>query len=308
METLNIAVITHTYPSEGSHAGAFTQARVELYRNMGHEVDLFVRGTKEPSDPRNYDVVAAHYPLPEYVIPTARRFLPRTPIVAYLHGSEAIARGVQDFHPYRIKARWQLKRFLRECQASVTESRWMQRQIRKYLGVTAIIIPNPVDPSLFPLMLHPTRKGLCLRGRGWKYGTNLLETILPSLAARGIIVDNLDPVYSRLELPALLANYGFFVMPSRLEGQGVMACEAAATGMPVVATNVGGIPEFIIDNESTLYPPSTPTELGRSIVDMWGKLPLDEERRAGIRESILSVCGPEVTVARDIELFRSLTW
>ncbi|MFQ5908408.1 MAG: glycosyltransferase family 4 protein [Thermoplasmata archaeon] len=307
METLEIAVITHTYPSEGIHAGAFTQARVELYREMGHAVDLFVRGTEEPSSPRNYDVVAAHYPLPEYVIPTARRFLPGTPVVAYLHGSEAITRGVRDFHPYRMKSRWQLKRFLRECQASVTESRWMQQEIRKYLGVTAEVIPNPVDPSLFPLMLHSTRKGLCLRGRGWKYGTDLLETILPSLADRDIIVDNLDPVYSRLELPKLLANYGFFVLPSRMEGQGVMACEAAATGMPVVATNVGGIPEFIIDNESTLCPPSSATELESSIVEMWGKLPLDEERRAGIRESILAICGPEVTVDRDIELFRSLT-
>lgn len=307
METLKIAVITHMYPSGASHAGAFVQARVEMYLRMGHEVDVFAPGRRQPPGGTNYDAGAAHYPLPEYVIPVARRFLPKVPMVAYLHGSEAIGRGAKDLHPYRIKTRWLLRRFVRDCKASVTESNWMQQQVLSYLGVRPLVIPNPVDPSIFPLMVHSTRNGLCLRGKEWKYGSDLVAVLAPSLVRKQIVVDNVDPVFNRSELPALLGRYGFFVMPSRLEGQGLMACEAAATGMPVVATRVGGIPEFIVDDESVLVPPSNAAELERAIVSVWTRLPLDESRRAAIRTSILAKCGPEETVGRDIELFRSLT-
>ncbi len=307
MEALRIAILTHIYPLGTSHAGAFVQARVDLYRKMGHEVDVFARGMVESPSAGQYDIAAAHYPLPEFVIPLAERFFPRTPVVAFLHGSEAISRGTKDLHPYRIKTRWMLKRFLRKCQASVTESRWMQEQIWKYLGIRPHVIPNPVDPSLFPLMSHGSTKGLCLRGKEWKYGSDVLDAIRPALATREIVVDNLEPVFARSDLPALLGGYGFFVAPSRLEGQGLMACEAAATGMPVVATRVGGIPEFIADEESVLIPESSEEGLRRAIVEVHGKLPIDEERMAGIRRSILSRCGPEVTVDKDIGLFKSLS-
>jgi glycosyltransferase involved in cell wall biosynthesis len=63
-------------------------------------------------------------------------------------------------------------------------------------------------------------------------------------------------------MPNLFQQFGFFVAPSRVETQGVAMCEAMACGLPVVATSVGGIPEFVTDGaEGYLVPPESPAAL-----------------------------------------------
>lgn len=51
------------------------------------------------------------------------------------------------------------------------------------------------------------------------------------------------------ELPALLHACDIFVRPSHIEGMGSAFIEAFAAGVPVVATPVGGIPDFLFDPE-----------------------------------------------------------
>lgn len=57
------------------------------------------------------------------------------------------------------------------------------------------------------------------------------------------------------EIPEFLAGLDIFVLPSTYEGFGVAAVEAAATALPVVATNVFGIPDVVRDGETGLLVP-----------------------------------------------------
>lgn len=68
------------------------------------------------------------------------------------------------------------------------------------------------------------------------------------------------------DTPALFAACDIAVVPSRSEGQGIVALEAMATGAPVVASNVGGLPEMIQHNGNGLIvPPDDPGALRKAL-------------------------------------------
>jgi glycosyltransferase involved in cell wall biosynthesis len=66
-----------------------------------------------------------------------------------------------------------------------------------------------------------------------------------------------------------IAEHHLLVMPSRFEGFGVAALEASACARPVIATNVGGIPEIIINGKTgILVPPGDEGALAEAILKL----------------------------------------
>lgn len=55
------------------------------------------------------------------------------------------------------------------------------------------------------------------------------------------------------ELPKFLKMSDVYVRPSRSEGLGSGFLEAMAAGLPIIATKIGGIPEFLIDGQTGLF-------------------------------------------------------
>ena len=70
-------------------------------------------------------------------------------------------------------------------------------------------------------------------------------------------------------LRLLYSSCDLFVLPSRLEGFGLVALEAMAAGKPVVATKVGSIPELIKAGQNgLLVQPGDENELAQAIIQL----------------------------------------
>lgn len=75
----------------------------------------------------------------------------------------------------------------------------------------------------------------------------------------------------RNDVPRLMASSDLLVHPARLEGFGLVLAEAMAAGLPVVASNVEGIPEVLQGTKSLMVPPNDPAVLRDAVTEMLRK-------------------------------------
>ena len=67
------------------------------------------------------------------------------------------------------------------------------------------------------------------------------------------------------EIPAWLTACDVFCLPSRREGCPNVVLEALASGRPVVASHVGGVPELISERNGVLVPSENPERLAQAL-------------------------------------------
>lgn len=72
------------------------------------------------------------------------------------------------------------------------------------------------------------------------------------------------------QVPQILDGARLFVLPSNSEGVSLTLLEAMYASVPIVATNVGGTPEVIVNGENgLLVPPKDPAAMAKAIVELW---------------------------------------
>ena len=176
----------------------------------------------------------------------------------------------------------------------------LQRWLRQVVGVPAaktLMIANGVDTERFRPQVRASRAefviGTVGRIQDVKNHSGLidafirLQEMLPNERNRlrlaivgdgpllGMIREKvraagLDDVVwlpgSRTDIAELMSGFDVFALPSIAEGTPVTILEAMASGLPVVASKVGGIPE-IVGQQTTglLVPPSDPAALAEAL-------------------------------------------
>lgn len=165
------------------------------------------------------------------------------------------------------------------------------KMVTIYSGIDLAVFSRPVDP-------HEKRQQLGLDSPGPVVGTvgRLADQKAPQnfvLAAQRVLRERPEtqfvlvgdgPLRSEVEaligperrirllgnrpdVPEILCTLNVFVLSSLWEGLGRALTEAMATGVPVVATSVDGVPELVQDGETGfLVPPQRPDLLAHQII------------------------------------------
>lgn len=169
-------------------------------------------------------------------------------------------------------------------------------EVRKKLGI--------VDKMVISVGSLIEIKGFDTLIDAAKIVTDVIKTTRFVIAGEGSLKDQLQQRCKQLgisdkvlfvgnipydQLPKYYAASDLFVHPSNVESMGRVILEAQASGKPVIATNVGGIPEAVSEKSAILVSPKEPETLARNIIQVLSneKLALDlaENGRAFVLEN-----------------------
>lgn len=135
-------------------------------------------------------------------------------------------------------------------------------------------------------------------------GDGSLAKPLQEEAARLGLAERVVFAGSRRDVPYLLRALDVFVFPSLWEGQGLALVEAMASGLPVVASRVGGVSEVVSDGSSgQLVPPGSPEALAEAMLAVMANPARAREMGAAARARAEAVFGASRMIKRLEELY-----
>jgi N-acetyl-alpha-D-glucosaminyl L-malate synthase BshA len=95
------------------------------------------------------------------------------------------------------------------------------------------------------------------------------------------LTEHVELIGEAQDIVALLSVSDLFLLPSLQESFGLSALEAMACGVPVVASNVGGLPEVVADGVAGfLHPPGDVSGMAQSAISILSDAALHERMAA----------------------------
>ena len=229
-------------------------------------------------------------------------WLRRCPVIVNYHGGNAA--------PFLHRSSFWVRLSMRRAALLAVPSGFLQRVFAEF-GMPAAVLPNPVDLDLF----HAVSRGGHGLGPHLVVTRNLepiydvdtalhtLQRLLPELPGARLSIAGDGDERARLErlaatlglservcftgqlaredIARLYASADVMLNTSRVDNLPGSVLEALASGLPVVSTNVGGIPYLVRDEETALLvPPGDPDAMVRAVL----RVVSDSELAGRLRE------------------------
>lgn len=284
------------------------------------------------------DVIHAHWPFPHAYIALGAAKLFKIPLVLNFHGAELLLIR---------KKKWVkplLKFAISQAQAVFANSSFTASKIKALRNVeiewspygttlekgTGKTEPHAINSKFKILFVgrHIERKGICYLIEAAKYlprdqfeirivGVGDLTEELKKLASESATPDSAEIIFTGKLSPEALANEyktaNVFTLPAIVdskgdtEGLGVVLIEAMELGLPIVASNVGGIPDVVIDGETgILVPEKDPEALANAYKRLASNPELISQLLAGAQKRIAECFTWDGIIERQIAVYNKV--
>lgn len=231
---------------------------------------------------------------------------------------------------------WYARTFVNRVQCVMPVSAHLAEQLRRHgIRTPMKVVPNTVDTSLFypdarsdPRDL-PWRLLIVASFVEVKGYPNLLDAVAqlrqrrddfhldivgdgplrPDIEARiaALRLGDWVTLHGQLPKPAVadwMRRADLFVLASAWESLPCVLIEAMASGVPVVATHVGGVPEVVGPEEGRLVPPGDPAALSAAIDEVLSNRAAYDPQR--LADSARRRYAPEVVGAQIMAIYRDV--
>lgn len=308
---MRILVVSQMWPGpRDPDLGVFVAQVARELEAQGHDVDRAVLDTRAGGPARHLrllgrsvrarrpDVVFAHF-----LVPTGLSALlgNRAPLVVMAHGTDVA--NAERLAPVRAATRLVVRR----AAAVIANSRWLAARLEAITGVRAEVVDCGVDlerfhPGVAPAAWPDDAPGprfLCVGSLVARKNVVGLARAFERLGRGSLVYVGDGP--QRVELvarphvhlagrvphdavPGWIAACDVLCQPSEAEPFGQATLEAMAMARSVVATSVGGPPEFVPPRAGVLVDPSDPAALTAALEEAAALGTPNEAARAAAAE------------------------
>ena len=228
-----------------------------------------------------------------------------------------------------------IRKYLKKVNQVVFVSEWMKTKGKSHSCLKlndSRVIPNPVDIDVFKYHAPSEikmKKAVSLRSfTNNKYGLDIAIKAFSSMQSVKLEIFGTGQLFEKLKsliketnsnteifhksishdkVSTLYSNYGFFIAPSRVEAQGVAMCEAMACGLPIIATNIGGIPEFVRDGiDGYLVNKDDFQAIKESIQKLTENKELFNQMSINARQRVINTCSSSVVLEKETSLMKEV--
>ena len=278
----------------------------------------------------DFDLIHVHFPFPLALFGIVMKFFSKKPLVMTCHGSEV---NMAKRNPIFRKI---FCFMLKHADFITVNSTFMKKEVEKIInGKNIEIIPMGAGIGDISEKENAGRKqktktnilfvGRLIEVKGTNFLIDAVKLLDPSkfelhIAGDGPERENLERTapenvffhgyQTGNNLEELYRNADIFVLPSIVddagytEGLGTVLLEATNFSIPSIGTNVGGIPDIIIDKKTgLLVPPKDPNALAEAIKTLAGDKTLCEKLTENAQKHLKNHFSWEVITERFFEIY-----
>ncbi len=259
------------------------------------------------------------------------------PNVLTLHGNMRLIAKVNQERPFSyvwLAAR--LERFVLPRTDGVVCITNYTREAVQGLAPRTWVLPNAVDQSFFDMQAEPDASrppvGLCVGTICPRKNQNAFIRALDPLAKeqKFKLVFASEPAHdaygeefhrlvrerpwcehvgflNREQLKARLATASFVALPTLEDNCPMVVLEAMAAGVPVLASQVGGVPDLIEPDKTGLFcDPARPESFRAGVAKLLGDPPWARQLAATARAEALRRFHPQVIARKHLEIYQQV--